>query len=137
MSRGMVSRRTASPDSTWPNRIEYSVRVVIYCSHSSRRAIRPYTLLYWQLACYYPPIPVMHMYCTLCIHQAGRMNIGTFQLHASKRRDITIILCAVWKCPPITVSVNLFRALVWMLTFEFTMPHLNMTHANIFHYPRL
>lgn len=66
------------------------------------------------------------------------MNIGIFKLYASKRLgDITITLYAVWKYPPITTSVNLFFPLAWMLTFEFTKPRLNMTHANIFHYPRL
>lgn len=62
---------------------------------------------------------------------------GVFRLHASQRLDITITLYAIWKYLPITMSVNLFCTLDWMLTFQFTMPGLNMTHANIFHYPHL
>ncbi len=63
------------------------------------------------------------------------MNIGVFRLHASKRLDAAITLYAIWKYLPITMSVNLFCTLVWMLTFEFTTRGLNVTHARIFHYP--
>lgn len=34
-------------------------------------------------------------------------------------------------------SVYLFCTLVWMLTFEFTTPGLNVARARIFHYPHL
>lgn len=65
------------------------------------------------------------------------MIIGIFRPHASKTLDTTVTLYAVRKQPPVAEPVNLFCTLVWVLTFEFTTRGLNMTHANIFHYPLL
>lgn len=65
------------------------------------------------------------------------MKMSIFRLYGFKRLDTAIILYAIWKYLTITMSVDLFCTLVWMLTFEITTPGLNVTHANIFHYPRI
>ncbi len=69
--------------------------------------------------------------------KAKGMNMSVFRLHASERLDRAITLYAIWKCVLVTMSVNLFCTLVWMLTFEFSAPGLNMTCAGIFHYLHL